>query len=170
MSSDPQTAALIDALKKLLKARGTRYRDLARSLGLSEPSIKRLFSQRTFTLQRLEQVCAALEIDFYELAKLARGAAESVDEMSLAQEQALASDSRLLGVFYLVFNQWQPDDILERYVLTRAETLRHVLRLEKLGLVEGLAHDKGRLRVPATLRLRRDGPIRRAHGRSVVTD
>jgi len=33
-----------------------------------------------------------------------------------------------------------------------------------------LAHDKVRLRVPATLRLRRDGPIRRAHGRSVVTD
>jgi transcriptional regulator with XRE-family HTH domain len=170
MASDPQTAALIEALKKLLKARGSTYRDLARTLGLSEPSIKRLFSQRTFTLQRLEQVCAALEIDFYELAKLARGAAESVEEMSLAQEQALASDSKLLGVFYLVFNQWQPDDILERYVLTRAETLRHVLRLEKLGLVEVLAHDKVRLRVPATLRLRRDGPIRRAHGRSVVTD
>jgi len=72
MASDPQTAALIEALKKLLKARGSTYRDLGQTLGLSEPSIKRLFSQRTFTLQRLEQVCAALEIDFYELAKLAR--------------------------------------------------------------------------------------------------
>jgi len=104
----------------VLKSRGTKYRDLARALGLSEPSIKRLFSQRTFTLQRLEQVCAALEIDFYELAKLARGAAESVDEMSLAQEQALASDSKLLGVFYLVFNQWQPDDNSSSAMCSRA--------------------------------------------------
>src|SRR5690348_12469356 len=117
MAGDPQTAGLVEALKKLLKARGTTYRELGRALALSEPSVKRLFSERTFTLQRLEQVCAFLEVDFFELAKLARGAASVVDEMTVAQEQALAADSRLLGVFYLLFNDWQPDDILERYVL-----------------------------------------------------
>ena len=163
-----QTAALVEALKKLLKARGITYRALAAHLGLSEPSIKRLFAERTFTLQRIEDICAMLEIDFFELAKLARGAAAAVEEMTLAQEEALARDPRLLGVFYLVFNDWQPADIHERYTLTHAEILRHVLRLEKLGLLELLPHDKVRLRVPKTLRLRRDGPIRAAHGRSVI--
>ena len=168
MQADPLTAGLVDALKKLLKARGATYRDLAAALGLSEPSIKRLFSERTFTLQRLEQVCRVLEVDFFELAKLARGAQSTVDEMSIEQEQVLAADSKLLGVFYLVFNDWQPDDIYERYVLTRAEILRLVLRLEKLGLVELLPGDKVKLRVPKSLRLRREGPVRRAHGRHVV--
>lgn len=168
MANDPQTAGLIEALKKLLKARGVTYRDLAAGLRLSEPSIKRLFSQRTFTLQRLEEVCRFLEVDFFELAKLARGAASTVDEMSIDQERSLAADSKLLGVFYLVFNDWQAGDIFERYVLTRAELTRLLLRLEKLGLVEVMPGDKVKLRVPKSLRLRRDGPIRRAHGRHVV--
>src|SRR5689334_19927344 len=168
MENDPQTAGLVEALKKLLKARGTTYRELAKALGLSEPSIKRLFSDRSFTLQRLEQICGVLEIDFFELAKLARGAAATVDEMSIEQEKVLAADSKLLGVFYLVFNDWQPDDIYERYVLTRPELLKLLLRLEKLGLVELLPGDKVRLKVPKSLRLRREGPIRRTHGRHVV--
>ena len=169
MDHAPQTAALLEAVKKLLKARGTTYRGLASSLGLSEASVKRLFSEQTFTLQRLEQVCAALEVDFFELAKIARGASASVDAMTIAQEQALAQDSRLLGVFYLLFNDWQPDDIHQRYMLSRAEVLRHVLRLEKLGLVDLMPHDKVKLRIPKSVRLRPDGPISRAHGKSVVT-
>jgi DNA-binding Xre family transcriptional regulator len=168
MENSTQTAALVDALKKLLKARGTTYRALAAKVGLSEASIKRLFAERTFTLQRLEQFCGVLEVDFFDLAKLARGASATIDEMTVAQEQALAKDSKLLGVFYLLFNDWQPADIHERYALTRAEILKLVLQLERLGLVELLPHDKVRLKVPKTLRLRRDGPIRGAHGRSVV--
>src|SRR4029079_12107011 len=78
-------------------------------------------------------------------------------------------DSKLLGVFYLLFNDWQPDDIHTRYVLSRAEVLRHVLRLEKLGLVDLMPHDKVKLRIPKSVRLRPDGPISRAHGKSVVT-
>jgi transcriptional regulator with XRE-family HTH domain len=164
----PQTAALVEALKKLLKSRGLTYRAVAAAVGLSEPSIKRLFSERTFTLQRLEEVCALLEVDFFELARLARGAAATVDEMTLEQEQALAADPKLLAVFYLLFNDWQPEDIQERYVLTRAELLKHVLRLERLGLVELLPRDRVKLRVPKTLRLRREGPVRQAHGPAVV--
>ena len=64
---------LISTLKRLRKTRGATYADLAEKFRLSEASVKRLFSQRTFTLERLEQVCAALEIDVFELAKLSRG-------------------------------------------------------------------------------------------------
>jgi len=168
MTHAAQTTALVGALKKLLKSRGMTYRELARRLALSEPSVKRIFSEETFTLQRLEEVCAVLEIDFFELAKLARGAAATVDEMTVEQEKALAADRHLLGVFYLLFNDWQPDDIHARYKLTRAEVLKLVLRLEKLGLVDLLPKDRVRLRVPKTLRLRRDGPVRARHGPEIV--
>jgi len=166
--AETQSAGLVDALKKLLKSRGVTYRALAARIGLSEASIKRLFAERTFTLHRLEEICGVLEIDFFELARLARGATATVDEMTRDQEKALAGDSKLLGVFYLLFNDWQPNDIHERYTLSRAEVLKHVLQLDRLGLVELLPHDKVKLRVPKTLRLRRDGPIRAAHGKSVV--
>jgi len=54
--------------------------------------------------------------------------------MALEQERALATDSKLLGVFHLLFNDWQPRTIHERYALAKPGVLKLVLRLEKLKL------------------------------------
>src|SRR5690606_20745269 len=48
-----ETAAIIEALKRDLKRRGLTYRDLAKKVGLSEASVKRVFASKSFTLQRL---------------------------------------------------------------------------------------------------------------------
>ena len=109
------TEQLIDSLKRVLKSRHITYAELARRIGMSEASVKRLFSQRTITKNRLEQVLAALELDFFELAKLARGAGDAPEEMTETQEHALAAEPRLMGVFYLLFNDWQPAHILARF-------------------------------------------------------
>ena len=47
-----QTTAIIDVLKKLLKEQGVTYLQVAQALGLSEASVKRLFAERQFSLQR----------------------------------------------------------------------------------------------------------------------
>ena len=47
-------STLVDALKRLLKAHDVTYARVAAGLGLSEASVKRMFSRRDFTLQRLE--------------------------------------------------------------------------------------------------------------------
>jgi hypothetical protein len=39
-----------------------------------------------------------LDIDFFELARLARSSADEVREMTVKQETALAKDAKLLGV------------------------------------------------------------------------
>ena len=83
-------------------------------------------------------------------------------------------DARLLGMFYLAFNDQTIEAILETYDLTRVDCvrllLRLLLRLDKLGLIEWGANDAIRLRVAKSLRLRSDGPIRQAHGRAAVGD
>jgi transcriptional regulator with XRE-family HTH domain len=63
---------LVEALKKTLRARGVTYRQLAGKLGLSEPTIKRMFSRGTFTLARIEQMLRALDLDLYEVARMSR--------------------------------------------------------------------------------------------------
>ncbi len=170
MSTKATTSSLLSALKTALKSRNLSYRELAARLKISEASVKRLFAEETFTLRRVEEVCDVLDIDFFELARQARGAAADTDEMTIKQEQALATDPRLLGLFYLVFNDWTVDAILETYVLTKAECVSLLLQLDKLGLISVGPNNTTRLRVPKTLRLRRDGPIRRSHGKSVVSD
>jgi len=67
------TRAIVETLKKVLKARGMTYADLAQALRVSTPTVKRQFSQRTFTLERLEEVLRVLELDFYELARMSHG-------------------------------------------------------------------------------------------------
>ena len=79
-------------------------------------------------------------------------------------------DARLLGVFYLAFNDQTIDAILETYDLTRVDCVRLLSRLDKLGLIERGANDAIRLRVTKSLRLRSDGPIRQAPGRAAVGD
>ena len=42
------SAALIDTLKRELKAQGVTYAAVARALGMSEASVKRMFSRKDF--------------------------------------------------------------------------------------------------------------------------
>jgi transcriptional regulator with XRE-family HTH domain len=55
-----QTSSLIKTLKKQLKAHGKTYADVSRGLGLSEASVKRLLSQKIFSLDRLDGICHLL--------------------------------------------------------------------------------------------------------------
>ena len=63
------SAALIDTLKRMLKAQGVTYAAVARALSMSEASVKRMFSRKDFSLKRLDRV---LELAHLELAELAR--------------------------------------------------------------------------------------------------
>lgn len=164
------TDQLIDALKRILRSRRVTYADLARRIGLSEASVKRLFSQGTFTLSRLQQVLQALEMDFFELARLARGAGDAPQEMTEAQEHALASEPHLMGVFYLLFNDWQPAQILARYELAPVELTRLLAKLDRLQLIDLLPGDRVKLRVSRHLRLKPGGAIRARHGQRTMTE
>ena len=132
----PGHPRLIETLKRSLRARGLTYRDLARALDLSEPSVKRMFSRGTFTLARLEAVLAVLELDFYELARLARGAVGGPVELSLEQERALAADERLLSVFWLLQNGWPVEDILADFSIGRSALTLALGRLARLKLID----------------------------------
>ncbi len=81
----PEAQRLHEAIKRQLKARGMRYRDLAQALGLSEPSVKRLLTRGGITLERLERICEVLETDFFELAHHGRRVAEQPNALTLAQ-------------------------------------------------------------------------------------
>ena len=65
----------------------------------------------------------------FELAWLARGE-QARAQTDGQQEQALARDRVLLGVFYLAYNGWQIGDIVAHYELTRLQVFS---LLQKLG-------------------------------------
>ena len=56
-------ARLVDALKTSLRSRGMTYRSLAKKIGVSEPTVKRIFHERNCKLDRLMEICAAAEVE-----------------------------------------------------------------------------------------------------------
>jgi DNA-binding Xre family transcriptional regulator len=82
-----QTHALVGALKQVLKSRSVTYAEIARRLGMSEASIKRVFARETFTLERLDRMCGALGIEITDLAKIVEHEAERVTQLTLEQER-----------------------------------------------------------------------------------
>ncbi len=66
-----QTTQLIDTLQRSPKVHGKTYADTARHLNLSAASVKRLFSERSLSFQRLDQVCPMMEMEM-EISDLVR--------------------------------------------------------------------------------------------------
>lgn len=164
------TDLMITTLKRVLKSRGKTYNDLAQALHLSEASVKRLFSDKSFTLQRLDEICQWLELDFFELARIARGESMATAEMTIAQEQILADDLQLLGLFYLVRNNWQLQDIVSYYEISEPACIRLLIRLDRAGLIELLPDNRIRLRVSRQVKHQPYGPIRLKHGEMMTNN
>jgi len=122
---------LVEALKVCLRARGMTYAALAKKLGVSEPTVKRMFSRGSFTLDRIERILEAVELDLQELARLARDGSPAPAELTNDQEAALARDERLFSVFWLIQNQWSFAEILAAFAISRPELTRAYARLER---------------------------------------
>jgi len=91
-----QVALLITQLKRYLKARGMTYAELAVEVGLSESSIKRMFSRQSFTLERLEQICSVVGLEISDLVELVNAQRPYVTELTPAQEETLLTEPKLL--------------------------------------------------------------------------
>ena len=166
-----EPSELIDALKKVLRAKGITYRDIAESLKLSEASIKRTFAEKSFTLQRLSAICQVAELNIYELARLAAHQDRNRSTtLSMEQETELASEPKLLAYFYLLINGWQPHRIKRRLAISEAMSTRLLTRLHRLELIELHARNRVRLLTSRTIAWRKSGPVRRLYEQQVKTE
>jgi AraC-like DNA-binding protein len=166
----PLAHRLVDALKKCLRARGMTYAALARELRLSEASVKRLFSRGTFTLARIEDILRVLDLELVELARMARAPDNRAAELSVEQESLLASDERLLSMFWLLLNGWAFDEIVEEFAVSRTELTLALAKFERARLIDWDAGERVRLRVAKDFVWRAGGPVKKAYGQRVTAE
>jgi len=165
-----ESAQIIDVLKRHLKSRGLTYPDLASKLALSEASVKRVFAEETFTLQRLEKICAAIGMTMSELVKTSSSAAARSQFLSVDQEDLLASDAKLLACFYLLLNGHSSGEVIERLDLNERSLRSLLVKLDAVRLIELLPKLKARLRVGPVVTWRLDGPVHRLYERQVKAE
>jgi transcriptional regulator with XRE-family HTH domain len=151
---------LIQTIKRQLKIRGLNYRDVARVLGMSEASVKRLFSNARFTVDRLAQLSGLLGLTLAELAQEAADSEPRLRTLSAAQENELISDPKLLLVAVCALNHWTADSIVGAYQLSPAECLQRLLSLDRLRLIDLLPGNRIRINVARDFDWLPRGPIR----------
>jgi transcriptional regulator with XRE-family HTH domain len=154
----PHAITLVDTLKRLLKARGITYGELATRIDMSEASVKRMFSQKNFTLQRLDDILTASGIGFDELSE-AQSGSTAISQLTMAQEKEIIGDPRLLVVAVSAMNHISFDDIVSYYAMDAVEVTKYLLRLDKIGFLELLPNNRVKLLIARTFGWIPNGPI-----------
>lgn len=165
-----QSQRMVNALKQVLRRRNLSYEHVARHLGLSLSSVKRLFSTGDFTLRRLEAVCGLAEVDLLELARAAESDRLRVEFLTAQQERALVADPELLLVAICALSRWPFERILGRYRITPPRLIGLLARLDRMGFLELLPENRIRLRVARNFAWLPGGPIHHYFVRHVQTE
>jgi len=163
------SSGLVDVLKRELRTRGVTYAQVARKLGLSEASVKRMFSRKNFSLKRLDEVCQIASSEFSDLARALYQQESLISQLTQEQEQEIVSNRKLFLVAVCVLNHVGFDQITATYDVSMAECVQLLARLDRLGFIQLQPNNRIKLLVSRNFSWLPDGPIQRffnqqAHG------
>jgi transcriptional regulator with XRE-family HTH domain len=165
-----EAVQVIITIKKQLKSQGLTYRDLAKALKISEPSIKRMFSSGRLTIDRLVQISNFLGFTLAELSKEAQAAQPVLHTLTEKQEREVVSDPKLLMVAVCALNHWSMDEIVGLYRLSDAECIKYLLQLDTLRIIDLLPDNRIRLNVSRDFDWLPSGPIRQYFQSREISD
>ncbi|MCJ8311513.1 MAG: helix-turn-helix transcriptional regulator [Saccharospirillaceae bacterium] len=156
-----QTTALIKTLKKELKANSLTYADVAKQLDLTQASIKRLFSEENISLVRLDLICQMMDIEISDLVKKMTKQQGQLQHLSVAQEEEITKDIKLLLITVCVLNKWTMDEIVTYYQIAQTQCIQYLAKLDRLKLIDLLPGNRIKLRVDSNFGWLENGPIQK---------
>jgi hypothetical protein len=154
-----QIVAVVDALKRALKAKKLTYAHVARELAISEASVKRMFASGRFTLSRFEQVCQFAGLGLTELAREVDSEKNYIAHMTLEQEREVVANPRLFLVAVCALNHLTLDQVVETYEISRADCIQLLLKLDRIKFLELMPNNRIKLKVSPDFSWLPNGPI-----------
>ncbi len=164
------TSELISTLKQELRASNITYARIAQALGLSESSIKRLFSEGDMSLSRFDAICGLLGMDISQLAQKATEQRRHVLQLTEAQEKTLVGEDKLLLVATHLLYGWNFEQVLAAYEIDRFEGQHYLTTLDRLGIIELLPENRFRMTLSPEFQWRKDGPIQQFFERELQSE
>lgn len=165
-----QSNALVQTLKKVLRQQGKTYKDVAIALDLSEASVKRLFAERSFSLERFEKVCEFVGMEIAELVMHMEQQADLITCLSYEQEKELVGDVKLFLVTVLLLSHWSFEEITNTYAIDVLEAIRLMARLDRMKIIALQPGNRVKLIVDRSFNWLPNGPIQRFFEAHVQSD
>lgn len=136
---------------------------------MSLASVKRLFSEKQFSLKRLDSVC---ELAGVEISDLARRVEQDrkISQLTLEQEQQLVNDEKLLITAVSSLNRWSFNEIISAYDFTEAELIQCLAKLDRMKMIDLQPGNRIRPLITTDFQWQRNGPIQRFFESQVQQD
>lgn len=154
-----QAVRILNTVKLLLKQHGMTYRALAEELDLSESAVKQMFSSGDMSLSRLDRICSILGMDVSDLVDVMDSNSAKLSALSLAQEQQLVGNTKLLVVAYCTINQWSLEQIITVFEISEVEAIQFLVQLDRMQLIELLPGNRAKVLVASNFDWLPNGPI-----------
>ncbi len=156
-----QLVVIFETLKQTLKQHNITYKQLAVSLEMSEANIKRMFSKQQFSLARLEQICEIAGLSLSDLFILVEGKKQKLLQLTLAQEQELIGNIKLLLVAACVRDGWTFNDIINDYQIDQFECTQLLAKLDRLNMIQLLPNNQYKILISQDFSWIPNGPLER---------
>lgn len=163
-----QIKEITNTLKQLLRQHQLTYKDIAQRLDMSEANVKRIFSNHSFTLDRLEEICQILNISLSDLFIISQKQVQQLTQLTTEQEQELIDNHKLFLVAVCVRDSWTFDEIVDHYEVSEHECIRLFARLDKLKLIDLLPNNHYKIRIAQDFRWIPGGPLERFMNNEVI--
>jgi DNA-binding Xre family transcriptional regulator len=150
---------IFQTLKEVMKANGVTYKALAAQMGVSEPTIKRIFQDQDCKLSRLLEICKALSIDIETLLEMSERQLPPIKPLSPSAEQALADNRTLLYLFMLLVSDVPLNEIQRTSGFSDAEVYQYLRQLEEIGLLRVGVENRLTFLIEKPIKWRLDGPL-----------
>jgi len=160
---------LVGKIKRTMKERGLTYKYMAERLNISEASLKRSFSKNLFTIERIDQICAALNLTLEELGKTDLDGFK-VEFLSDDQEAFLAAEEKFFVVFYLIASGFSFDSVSKYFDFEKRELERILLSMDKLNLIKLFPGNHIVACVKQGVWWKLDGPLSKKYGEIIRSD
>jgi transcriptional regulator with XRE-family HTH domain len=165
-----QSLALVDTLKKTLKQHGLTYEHVAAELDLSLGAVKRFFAKQDFSITRLDQICAMMDLEISDLVLAMQTQQTKTTELSAAQEEELVANEKLLLCANLLINGWSVNEILNMYHIEELEMVRYLAHLDRIKIIDLHPGNRVKLKISRDFTWRKRGPIESFYKKHVQND
>ncbi|HKT73025.1 MAG TPA: helix-turn-helix transcriptional regulator [Steroidobacteraceae bacterium] len=152
---------IVTELKRALRESDVTYAEVARKLGLSLASVKRLFSTGDFTLQRVDAICDLIGVRLAEILERAHERSAPEKQLTVGQEQQIVADPKLFFVTWLVLNRTPFEEIVRDYRFGERDVLGYFIKLDRLKVIELQPGNRVRLLVNRQFSWRAGGPVQK---------
>jgi hypothetical protein len=163
-------ALIVTELKRALREGGHTYATVAEHLQLSLASVKRLFATENFTLQRVDQICDLLGLELPIILERAQDQRAPTNQLSASQEKEIVSDPGLFLIAWLTLSRTPLEEIVKNYKFTALDVQRHLIKLDRLKIIELQPGNRAKLLVSRRFSWRRGGPVQRFINQKILKE